>query len=194
MLWLTRLSIRSNLSVALWLSAATACSSSTGPEEPDDVAPTRSELKCSAGVIEADLEMQPTAGSAVDLSTGELALDDREYIVSSTYGIPKRDPDTDELPASYQALMGQIIQQLATQPGLLSLSLGSSTSCGSGRTLAVWESEELMYEFVTSPAHLEAMRTANELLLPGYGVTHWMARGAEEMTLSAAVEHLGSAR
>ena len=73
---------------------------------------------------------------------------------------------------------------------MLALQLGNSPSCNSGRTLAVWESEEVMYKFVMSAPHLEAMSTANELLKPGYAVTHWTARKQDDISLEAASEHL----
>jgi heme-degrading monooxygenase HmoA len=170
-----------------------ACSSdSNGSGDGEGaVAPTRSELKCHAAVIEPDLESQFIAGSAVDLSAGELQLDDGpEYIVSSTYGIPKRREDGEYLSPRYQQLMGEIVEKLQTQPGLLALQVSSSESCKSGRTLAVWESEELMYDFVTTGPHLEAMSSASELLLPGYAVTHWSASSRDQMTLMAAPKHL----
>lgn len=143
------------------------------------------EVRCHATQLESDLESQYVVGSA------ELQLEaGREYIVSSTYGVPKRGADGAYLSPRYEPLMGAIIETLQSQPGLLSLQLSSSESCRSGRTLAVWESEELMYEFVTSGPHLEAMSSAKELLEPGYAVTHWGARTRGAMTLMAAPGYL----
>jgi len=170
-----------------------ACASDSNSSDSGDkeVAPARAELKCHAAEIEPDLESEYIAGSAVDLSAGELQVEEgREYIVSSTYGIPKRGADGEYLTPRYQMLMGAIVQKLQTQPGLLALQVSSSESCGSGRTLAVWESEELMYDFVTTGPHLEAMSSAEELLQPGYAVTHWTASSPDQMTLTAAPQHL----
>ena len=170
-----------------------ACASDSNGKNGGDeeAAPARAERKCHAAEIEPDLESEFIAGSAVDLSAGELQLEEGgEYIVSSTYGIPKRDADGGYLSPRYQMLMGAIVQTLQTQPGLLALQVSSSDSCGSGRTLAVWESEELMYDFVTTGPHLEAMSAAEELLQPGYAVTHWTASSRAEMSLRAAPKHL----
>jgi heme-degrading monooxygenase HmoA len=169
------------------------CASDDGAVEDDpEVSAARGELKCNASVLESDLDSDLMGPAAV---SGELELPaDKTYIVSSTYGIPKRVGDSQELPPRYQQLMGRIIEQLQGQPGLLALQLSSSPSCSSGRTLAIWESEELMYEFVTSPPHLEAMGAANELLQPGYAVTHWTADTREQMSLTAAVEHMADER
>lgn len=164
---------------------------SDGNANNDGVAPARSELRCHAAEIEPDLESDFVAGSAVDRSTGELQLQQgREYMVSSTYGIPKRGADGEYLSPRYEALMGMIIQKLQTQPGLLALQVSSSERCKSGRTLAVWESEDLMYDFVTTGPHLEAMSAAEELLQPGYAVSHWSASSPDQMTLTAAPAHL----
>jgi uncharacterized protein YebE (UPF0316 family) len=47
-----------------------------------------------------------------------------------------------------------------------------------------------MQDFVTTGPHLEAMSSANELLQPGYAVTHWTASSRDQMTLMAAPKHL----
>lgn len=169
---------------------AAGCASDSDATTPD-VQESKNELRCVADVIEPDLDIGPMAGSAVDEETGLYKLKDgQEVVVSSTYGIPKRAAEGGGLPPGYQDLMGRIIQQLQGQPGLLALQLGNSPSCNSGRTLAVWESEELMYNFVMSAPHLEAMSTANERLEPGYAVTHWTARKQGDISLEAASEHL----
>jgi hypothetical protein len=170
------------VSGALTLFAA-GCASDTPVVNDDrdaatrDVADSKNELRCVADVIEPDLDIGAMGGSAVDEETGSYKLKEgQEVVVSSTYGIPKRAAEGGGLPPGYQDLMGRIIQQLQGQPGLLAVQLGNSPSCNSGRTLAVWESEELMYKFVMSAPHLEAMSGANELLKPGYAVMHWTAR------------------
>jgi hypothetical protein len=159
-----------------------------------DVGEAKAELRCVANVIERDLDMSPMGGSSVDEETGTYKLREGEQvIVSSTYGIPVPGSDGKPLPASYQDLMGRIIGQLQQQPGLLALQLGTSDSCGSGRTLAVWESEEAMYAFVTSPPHMEAMTNVHKLVQPGYAVTHWSASSPEQLTVAEAAKHLEEA-
>jgi heme-degrading monooxygenase HmoA len=173
--------------VALLLSAA--C-------QEDDAAskdPTVSgqPLRCAHDVLEADLESSPWMGPAADPESNELMLTDgASYIVSSTYGVPHRPDPSGPPPPKYLEMFGAIEAQLQSQPGLLALRLSSSNDCGSGRTLAVWRSEDEMYAFVTSPAHFEAMKAAGELLQPGYAVTHWEASSRAEMTHEEAVRQL----
>ena len=181
----------------LTLSQASCSSDSNTSEEQLDAAARdgvgEAEHRCVADVIEPDLAMGPMGGSAVDEQTGFYRLEQgQEVVVSSTYGVPKPDATGGGLPPHYQDLMGRIIEQLQTQPGLLAVQLGGSASCNSGRTLAVWESEELMYDFVMSAPHLEAMSSAQQLLQPGYAVTHWSARTQDEMSLEAAADHLSN--
>jgi hypothetical protein len=75
----------------------------------------------------------------------------------------------------------------------LALQLAQSDACGSGRTLAIWESEEKMYEFVMSRAHLDAMIAVNDIVMPGYAVTHWQASSADQVTLAEATRQLAKA-
>jgi heme-degrading monooxygenase HmoA len=76
----------------------------------------------------------------------------------------------------------------------LALQLASSAGCASGRTLAVWSSEDAMYEFVTSPAHAAAMAAADEVLLPGFRVTHWEESSAERISFTEGVRRMGHER
>jgi hypothetical protein len=70
--------------------------------------------------------------------------------------------------------------------------LGTSEGCGSGRTMAVWNSEEEMYAFVTSDAHTAAMKAVGQVLKPGYAVTHWSASSADRINWQEAVKQLGA--
>lgn len=143
---------------------------------------------CNARVLEGDLEAAPPVGPAVDAASSTLQLESGViYVVSATYGVPK--PGTDGAPtAAYRALFGAIEAQLQRESGLLALQLGTSSACRSGRTLAVWRSEEDMLRFVTSPAHLAAMRAAADVLEPGYEATHWTMVGGEPVDWQRAVE------
>jgi heme-degrading monooxygenase HmoA len=111
-------------------------------------------------------------------------------VVSSTYGQPVPGPngafETQHSVDTFAAIQAQLEQQ----PGLVAFTLASSDPCGSGRTLAVWQSEDQMYDFVTSPAHLAAMNDVKQLLLPTYAVTHWSARSAEQITWAEAARQL----
>ncbi|MDB4986221.1 MAG: hypothetical protein JWN04_1399 [Myxococcaceae bacterium] len=82
--------------------------------------------------------------------------------------------------------------QLQAQPALVALRLASSDTCGSGRTLAIWESEAAMYSFVTSDAHATAMAAVHQSLQPSYAVTHWSASPADPTTFDYASKQLAT--
>lgn len=146
---------------------------------------------CNAETLEADLDSSPFNGPGVDPTTGELKLEPGStYVISSTYGAPKPGPNDAPVTERYLELFAAIEEQLKKEPGLLAMKLASSDACGSGRTLAVWKSEEEMYDFVTSAAHLAAMREANEVLKPGYAVTHWNATTLDQTSWQEAVRQV----
>jgi heme-degrading monooxygenase HmoA len=127
----------------------------------------------------------------VDPATGSVrVVEGQHYVVSSTYGVPKPTSDGKLVSDRYLALFGAVAEQLEREPGLIALQLGQSNACGSGRTLAIWRSEEEMYDFVTSRAHLDAMTAADEILQPGYAVTHWDATSATQFSMQEAVRQL----
>jgi heme-degrading monooxygenase HmoA len=160
----------------------------------DEASPGKDQAAaCRADALEADLEAAPLAGPGVDHATGKLRPPGpgEHYVVSSTYGAPKQDPAALE---RWGQLMEAIQAQLEVQPGLLALELASSSACASGRTLAVWSSEEAMYEFVTSPAHAAAMVAADEVVQPGFRVTHWEEISAERISFAEGARRLGQER
>ena len=174
---------------------ALAACGSDGPRADDPQARASALSTCRHDLLEPDLEVEPLAGPGVDPATGSLrpAPNGGAYVVSATYGVPR--PGADGAPVSprYAQLFAAIETQLSRETGLLALQLGTSASCGSGRTLAVWKSEEQMYAFVTSPAHLAAMAAARDILMPGYAVTHWEAHATEQISMEEAVRRLGRA-
>jgi heme-degrading monooxygenase HmoA len=171
----------------LFLSGICAALLACGGENGN--APSQSP-RCARDVLEADLEATPMSGVAVD-DSGELNLESgRTYVVSSTYGAPVPGSDGAPVTEQYLELFSAVQVQLQQQPGLLAMQLASSEGCASGRTLAIWESEEAMYDFVISPAHAAAMAAAGQVLKPGYGVTHWSATKRSEMNFDQAVREL----
>lgn len=182
---LTRAALRA-LAIATTTMVFGACGDDTKPDSKTNPSTAR----CTASVLEADLEVDPPAGPGVD-SGGKPRLEPgSHYVVSSTYGVPVRGEGGAPVSDRYVQLFGAVQAQLEKQPGLLAISLGTSAACGSGRTLALWRSEEEMYDFVTSPAHVAAMKAASEILQPGYAVTHWDATAGETLTFNEAVQHL----
>ncbi|WP_438022482.1 antibiotic biosynthesis monooxygenase family protein [Sorangium sp. So ce233] len=180
---------RSSRAIAAALLAAlgvtlAACGSDSGAATPGPSAP-----ECTGGVLEADLQAEPLSGPGVDPATGKLrpAPEGSSYTISSTYGVPR---PGDAVMERYGQMFGAIQAQLASQRGLVAMQLAQSPSCGSGRTLAVWESTEAMYEFVMSPAHLAAMDAVDELVEPNYAITHWETARDDEMTLEEGVRRI----
>lgn len=148
---------------------------------------------CSSSALEADLEATPFMGPGVDPASGALKLTaGKQYMVSATYGVPVPGTDGAPVTAEYETIFQGVAEQLMHEPGLVGFKLASSDACASGRTLAVWESEEAMYAFVTSPAHLLAMQRVDAILQPGYGVTHWTANAREEMSFEEGVKRLAA--
>jgi hypothetical protein len=155
-----------------------------GGEEPATQTPAPSpsptaEPTCARGVREPDYEpIGPIAGPGVDLTTGKLRAPapGTTYIVSSTYLALRADGPAQQ---AFGELMGPIGDTLRTQEGLVAFELGTSMSCGTARTLTIWASEEAMYGFVASPAHMAAIARVGEVSRGGSVVTHWTADTAE---------------
>jgi len=175
------------LALLVYVAASSACAA-----DKDGQTQVAVQALCRASTLEPDLDALALTGPGVNPDTGELDLPSgTSYVVSSTYGVPKPGEDGAGVSARYLTLFDGVSKQLAKQPGLVAMQLSSSETCGSGRTLAIWASEEMMYDFVTSQAHLAAMSAAPEILQPGYAVTHWTATSADQATFVEAVRHLG---
>jgi hypothetical protein len=177
---------RSLAAVLLSLSAA-ACGSfedSPPPDGPSEELPN--EEPCARGTLESDFQVAgPLAGAGVN-SEGKLAPG--SYLVSSTYLKRVR---TQEAQEQFQQLMGPIVEALQSNPGLVAVQFGMSSSCFTARTLTVWKDEEAMYRFVGSPAHSEAMSRVSEQSRGGSIAISWQddERGA---TWEKAVQQLAA--
>jgi hypothetical protein len=152
---------------------------SASATENQQATPSLAFAGCERGMLEADFLAPPLAGPA--LRDG--ALPPGEYLVSSTY--LQLDPA-----AGPQQLFNDLIipvaTDLQTRPGLLALSLGQSKGCGVARTLAVWQDEMAMLNFVASPAHTAAMSRVTDISRGGSTVTHWLGDEASVNWPSAA--------
>jgi heme-degrading monooxygenase HmoA len=107
------------------------------------------------------------------------------YVISATYLQLRQEPMAQQ---RFGELMGPILAELQTRPGLLAISLGTSSRCGVARTLSVWQEDIAMFGFVASPAHTAAVRAVKEVSRGGSLVTHWTGDAAQA-TWSAAAEH-----
>ncbi|MCU0684009.1 MAG: hypothetical protein MUF34_17500 [Polyangiaceae bacterium] len=140
---------------------------------------------CERGVLEADLvggaQLDVLAtrgpqwqGPGVDPATG--ALRPGNYVISSTYLTLRTEAAAQQ---RFGELMGILTEDFQTRPGLVALALSVAGSCDTARTLSVWESEEAMYAFVSSPAHTAAISGARDVSRGQSAVTHWSGTEAD---------------
>jgi heme-degrading monooxygenase HmoA len=186
--------------VSVFSIASAACGSDPAP--PATPTPTASPMPtpepepaplvpgCVRGTLEPDFAtFMPLGGPAVDPATGALRppAAGASYVISSTYLALRGEPAAQQ---AFGELMGPISATLQAQPGLLAIQLAQSMSCGSARTLTVWESEDAMYAFVASPAHVEAMRRVGEVSRGESVVTHWVSSATTAATWDEAARQL----
>lgn len=143
---------------------------------------------CNAGTMEDDVTIIPFNGAGVDPMTHELRPFASPVIASATY-IRIREENR----ARFNELVAPIMGQLATQEGLVGVSLAISGSCASARTLTIWESSEAMVGFMVSPNHAAAMAASSEVALPGSTVVNWQANTTADASWDEAVERAGAA-
>ena len=72
------------------------------------------------------------------------------------------------------------------------MSLATSASCGTGRTLAVWRDEAAMLEFVASTAHIEAMTSVSEISTGHSIAIHWTTSDPSSITWEDAASRLAT--
>ncbi len=164
--------------------AVAAC----GGDDDDSGAPdAAAAATCERGVLEADTELNgPLAGPAVDRATGQL----REpppagYHVSTTY-LQIR-PDGQQ---RFGELVAPIVQQLASQRGLLALQLATSDECGTARTLGIWEDEGAMFEFSLGDVHQAAVGSIDEISRGASAFSAWTATALDQTTWEVAAQRL----
>lgn len=179
-------SIRLVPSTLIACAALAACGGDASPAAPD-----ASATACARGTLEPDLTfLSPMAGPAVNPATGEIAAPGGAgYVVSSTYLALRAEPAAQQ---RFGQLMGAISQALQTQPGLLALQLGTSASCGTARTFAVWSTSDAMFAYVTGAAHGAAVNAVAEVSRGDSIVTHWAATSASQVTWQAAAARLAA--
>lgn len=137
------------------------------------------ESKCSKTALEADFSASPLAGPRADGGV----LPPGPWLVSTTYLRLVPEPAA---AAAFQAVMGPVAAALPTTPGLAAVSIGTSTACATARTLAVWEDQASMLDFVTGPAHAAAMAHIGDFSRGGSTTLHFTADGGVGWTDAAA--------
>lgn len=89
------------------------------------------------------------------------------FWVAATYARSARGQN-----APFQDHVGAIDAEIAEADGLVGYALRGEIGGRDNWTMSIWESEEELYAFVASPAHLAAMGEA-DLLLEDSAFTHW---------------------
>ena len=155
-----RFSIALLTSLTLSISG-TACLGADDTDQVDDVP--------FPDCAEDDFGSSPFAGPGFDPATGLVGAIQDSYFVSSTLAVFQ--PEAEE---RFFGLSGDILNYLGSgqHPGFIGFSVGASDACGSARTLTVWDSEQSMFDFVTSEVHLAAMNQATSVLLLA-GFSRW---------------------
>jgi quinol monooxygenase YgiN len=123
-------------------------------------------------------EAKPLSGPGYDPVTGFTGTPLATYVVSATQIYVRPEQQN-----AFFEQAGKVVAQLGETPGLVAFGLGTDSACGDSRTIGVWESEDALYEFVGSGAHLTAMQMANELGFTGR-TTHWNATSEEVKALT----------
>ena len=144
--------------------AVSACSSDDADVIDSDEAPL---------CVEDDFMSPPFAGPKFDIEGGLIGEAQEQYVASTTYIVLR--PDEASLERFYE-LNEPIATDLATREGLVGYTIGLSAKCNTGRTVAVWESEEAMYNFVVDKAHAAAMAEFTDIATGGV-TTHWTIDG-----------------
>ncbi|MGK3966840.1 antibiotic biosynthesis monooxygenase [Sorangium sp. So ce118] len=140
---------------------------------------------CYKGELEPDREgALELAGPGVDAATG--ALKPGSYLVSTTYLAMKP-----EMAQTASELADPVVEGMFAMKGFVAMAGARSSSCAALRTLTVWESEQDMFAFVGSPAHVRAMGQAHSISRGTSNVISW--EGSErEATWEEAAKRLGS--
>ena len=145
------------LALAALTALASAACSDDEPKSPAKDSSANTFGNCSRGVLESDRgDDLALAGPGVDPETGRLAAGN--YLVATTYLALKPDKADRAL-----ELGGPVVESLFAMKGFVAFSTTQSSSCATLRTLTIWQSEEDMLTFVTSPAHVTAMSAISEL-------------------------------
>jgi len=139
---------------------------------------------CQRGTLESDFEPTPLAGAGVK----DGALVAGNYVISTTYLQLEQEPLAQQ---RFGQVVAAIMTDLKSRDGLLAVSLGTSASCGSARTLSVWRDELAMLAFVAGDAHSRAIGAVSQLSRGGSIVTHWLG-DTSQISWQSAAEHIGA--
>lgn len=129
---------------------------SADPQSEDEI-----ELTALDTCAEDDFNATPFMGPAFDEAGQFIGEAEGTFLVSATVLQLK-----DDAPATQQTfgqLLDPMMPELMANAGMLGVSLGSSPSCGTARTLTIWRDHAAMIAFVAGDAHAEAMGRIDEV-------------------------------
>lgn len=171
---------------------AVACGDDSSPDKPSSTDASQvvesdagNDLfpGCSRGTMEDDFQAAPLMGPGVQNGV----LPKGEYLISTTYLQLRQDATAQ---SKFNDLMQPLVADLMTRSDLVAVSLGTSASCGTARTLSVWRDDAAMMGFVAGPAHRAAMSSVREISRGGSMVTSWLGNEGDA-TWKVSAEHAG---
>lgn len=182
--------------LALVLLPAAGCNGD--PVSMGPMGPVFDRMRCRADVLQPDLVSQGPdgmpldgiawSGPGVDGATG-LPIVPAGALVATTY-LQLR--TSSEAQAAFGEIAGPVAGTLQSAPGLVAVSLASSSSCATVRTLSIWENEDALIAFVASDAHATAIMRVAEVSRGGSITTHWTAASDADGTWEMAAQRLAA--
>ncbi len=136
-----------------------------------------------------EVDFAPTAFSGPGFNDdGLIAPVQDSYMIGTTAVVINPEQET-----RFFKLSGAVFATIADFDGFIGFSVGTSTVCGTARTLTAWRDEEAMFKFVVSDVHSAAM--AETQLVTTVGATTHYTAGAAEFPPSwqVAKEQVGKA-
>jgi hypothetical protein len=117
---------------------------------------------------------RPLQGPGFDRSRGGLLGEPQpSYVVFASQAYPR---------AGQRELFGRFVQAISAQldstPGMLAYSFGTDAGCGVGRSLSIWASEAMLFEYATTGAHAQAMSRGNEYF-DSFKTSYWSTTADE---------------
>ncbi len=170
--------------LSMW-SVVLVCASGAGCFENDDQGLLRPAEPVAAeeqGPSHAELygceelafgDVMPLSGPGLG-PEGELVGEVQEQYVVAATSVYWKEDKTD----LFYEWGAKVMQQLATTEGLVGYALGTDEVCRVGRSISIWRSEEALYSFVFSGAHMQAIDEIEVLSWTGKQ-RNWMMTAEE---------------
>lgn len=169
---------------SILLLATTACDNSDSSASASDADPAGGTSSDPAPPLAEEL-CEETDREVIVAWTGPGASPDGEllelgegpYWLHSTWAVAAAQQESEFL-----AHATAVIAATQEIPGLVAVTASRSERCGGLRTLGVWESQEAMFQLLSSPAHIEAVNQAARVSSIGK-TTSWEGTVEEAQSL-----------